>query len=192
MVGEWVDGKLTLQSLLEAIVAVANQAAAVTQLRVPPRKGSAGLHGPHSSGIEAAQAECAAFGIHKYLQCSAGEEKDTLDQMIIQLGGHPGHPGKDQQGQIRTALQTIKKVWVLDCDAEASRQSKKWDAVERKLKDIEENLAGAAAGGSKRKRPGTLPSEDSLYRRRSGPAAGSLALDSSSGESSSGVLSSDD
>jgi hypothetical protein len=184
---EWIDDKLSLQCLLEAIVTVANQVAALGCARVPPKKGTEGRKGVHVEGIADTAARDAAYGIHQFLSCPGNAEKDVFENLCILFAGT--HVPKDRQGAIYSGLQAIKKAWQLDLAGEAHRQSIRWKVIEQKLDKIEEQSRNPPARRKRSRAPGLSRS----HRRRSGPAAEVEGpLDSTGGDSSPGVESPED
>jgi hypothetical protein len=194
--GDWVDGMLSLQTLMDAIVSVAHLAAAFARSRVPARKGTEGSHGLESEGVPDDQARGAAFGIFTFLTCGPETEAAVLASLQDRLCQHPA---KGRATAIRDALRPIKRVWLHDREAEEKRQEPRWESVRRKLQKIALQNQGDTSdptvqrSGYKRKTPDMRLSGKQRIRRRSGPAAGKVGpLDSSAGESSSGVESPED
>ena len=197
----WVDSKLSLQSLMDAIVSVAHRAAALLLREVPPRRGTAGS----TEGIPVLQAQGAAFGIYMYLSCPRSDENQVWISLRSRLCGEK-MPAKDRETSIRTSLLPIKRIWQMDVAAEDLRQGTRWEAVRRKLRSIdlrtsrengEASSGPSTAAGKKRKKTRKSPdkrlSGKLRARRRSGPYADLQGpLDSSEGESSHGVESPDD
>jgi hypothetical protein len=191
--GDWVDGMLSLQTLMDAIVSVAHQAIAFSRSRVPSRKGIGG----ELEGVTVEQARGAAFGIFKFLSCLTEAEAGVLDRLKDRLCPNQ-RPAKDRANALSVALRPIKKVWQHDREAEEERQESRWESVRRKLRDIElrsqgDSSAPAERAGNKRKTPDMRLNAKQRVRRRSGPAAGKVGpLDSTDGESSHGVESPED
>jgi hypothetical protein len=173
---------LSLQTLMEAIVDVAHSAVAFCT-RVPPRKGTVVGSGVQEFGIDAQAGMDVATLVYKYLSCEASQETRRMEKLRHRFAGDK-HPAKDRTAEIKVTLQGIKKVWQCAVAREAFRQEVRWERVRAKLEKIKARTLETLAPG-KRKSGGKCQKGGS---RRSGPAAAKNGnLDSSEGETSSGV-----